>query len=99
MKNFVRKIPFPFVGYVLMLLGFICLGMFVYSMAIDGRWAPALGILVIAAFASCVGCFYVRALQISMTADGDGDGWILNNDPFQPDREQDGRELYLHRYR
>jgi hypothetical protein len=97
LKNNLRKIPFPFLGYVFMLLGFLGLGSFVFALAIRSGWTLTLCALTVAAFASCVGCFYVRAWQISTRVGGRG--WTLNNDPFRPDRERDGRSLYLQQYR
>ena len=80
LKNNLRKIPFPFLGYVFMLLGFLGLGSFVFALAIRSGWTLTLCALTVAAFASCVGCFYVRAWQISTRVGGRG--WTLNNDPF-----------------
>ena len=61
-RRSIRKIPFPMVGYVLILLGFVGLGLFVAALALDSEWATALGLAMVSAYGAGTACFLIRCL-------------------------------------
>ena len=67
MRRSIRKIPFPMVGYVLILLGFVGLGLFVAALALGSQWAPALGLAMVSAYGAGTACFLIRRWQIAHT--------------------------------
>ncbi|CAM3093291.1 hypothetical protein RHDE110596_16465 [Prescottella defluvii] len=95
-RRVVRAIPFPFVGYMLGLVGFVCLGGFVAALAGGHSFAPALGGAVVVAFVAMVLCFRVRSFAIAQPV---GDGVELSSDLMVDAAEQGAAERYLARYR
>jgi hypothetical protein len=95
-RRVVRAVPFPFVGYVLGLLGFVGLGGFVAALAGGHSFAPVLGVVVLVFFVAMVLCFRVRSFAI---AQPDGDGVELSSDLMVVAAESGAAERYLARYR
>ena len=93
----VRRIPFPFVGYVLILLGFLGLGLFVAALAYGRPEASYLGIAAAAAYGAGTACFRYRGHQMRNARPSDAT--VLHFDPMVPDTEQREVARYLRTYR
>ncbi|CRK52142.1 conserved exported hypothetical protein [Rhodococcus sp. RD6.2] len=92
----IRSVPFPFVGYVMGLLGFIGLGTAVSAFAYGHPATPALAVATLGAFVAMTLSFRVRAYQIAHT---DGESVRLSLDPLIPAEDSRAAERYLARYR
>ncbi|MDF2824115.1 MAG: hypothetical protein K0R68_1523 [Mycobacterium sp.] len=97
MKALIQRIPFPFVGYVLVLIGFAGLGLSVATLAHGMPAAPYLGIATVAAYGLATWCFRFRGRQIR-TADASAPT-VLHADLMVPDTDRRDTERYLRTYR
>ncbi|WP_197383338.1 hypothetical protein [Mycolicibacterium mengxianglii] len=97
MKARIQRFPFPFVGYMLILLGFASLGVGVATAAYGLPQALYFGLVTLLCYAAGVGCFVFRGRQ--MRHADPADATVLHFDPMVP--ESDRREVahYLHEYR
>lgn len=96
MANRRRRISLPFVVYVLILVGFVLLGSFVYSLASQSDWAMALGVGTISAFVAATGC---SAVQLSAIRSRHNETEPMYMHPLpEPERASDA-ERYMIRYR
>lgn len=84
-------------GYVLILLGFLNLGLFVGALALGWGLAPVIGIAMVACYAAGVACFYVRRWQV---ANQEADAEVrLGLDPIRGDVMREAERRYLQTYR
>ena len=97
MRRSIRKIPFPMVGYVLILLGFVGLGLFVAALALDSEWATALGLAMISAYGAGTACFLIRRWQIAHTPPTAA--VLLGLDPIRGDTDRRALLRYVKTYR
>ncbi|CAN5851173.1 hypothetical protein BH10ACT9_BH10ACT9_26340 [soil metagenome] len=97
MKSLVQRIPFPFLGYLFILVGFAGLGLFVGALGFGMPGAPYLGVGTVAAYAIGVSCFLYRGHQMR-TADP-SDTTVLHFDPMVPDGDRRNVVRYLRTYR
>lgn len=95
-RRVLRAVPFPFLGYLMGLVGFVFLGTFVAALGAGSSIAPVLGGGMVVAFVAMGACFRIRSLQI---ARGDGEGADLSLDPMVPDADPGAAERYRMRYR
>ncbi|MCK8671406.1 hypothetical protein M1M07_09780 [Rhodococcus sp. HM1] len=91
-----RTIPFPFLGYVLGVIGLLFLGGFVGALASGFSFAPVIGIATAALFVGMVACFRIRAHQIAQGNRGDVE---LSMDPMRPAEDPEATARYLMTYR
>jgi hypothetical protein len=97
MRRSIRKIPFPAVGYVFILLGFVGLGLFVAALALDSKWAPALGFATVSAYGAGTACFLIRRWQIAHTHPT---ATVLPGfDPIRGNTDRRAEPRYLKTYR
>jgi hypothetical protein len=97
LRGIINKVRFPMWGYVLILLGFLNLGLFVGALALGWGLAPVLGIAMVACYAAGVACFYVRRWQM---ANQDADAEVrFGFDPIRGDVMRDAERRYLQTYR
>ena len=82
MRRSIRKIPFPMVGYVLILLGFVGLGLFVAALALDSEWATALGLAMVSAYGAGTACFLIRRWRRSHPTHSSRAAWF-GSDPWR----------------
>ena len=97
MRRSIRKIPFPMVGYVLILLGFVGLGLFVAALALDSEWATALGLAMVSAYGAGTACFLIRRWQIAHTPPTAT--VLLGLDPIRGDTDRRAQLRYVKNYR
>jgi hypothetical protein len=97
MKAVAERIPFPFVGYLFILIGFGGLGLFVAALAHGMPAAPLLGTATVAAYGAGTACFLYRRHQMR-TADP-SDPKKLHFDPMVPATEKSDVARYLRAYR
>lgn len=97
MRAWVRRIPFPFVGYVLILIGFVGLGLFVAAQAHGLPAAPYLGVAMVVAYGAGTACFRYRAHQMRNASPSDP--VLLHFDPMIPNTEKRDLERYQRIYR
>lgn len=96
MRGFIRKFPFPFVGYVFFLFGFCGLGLFVAALAQDAA-AVLLGFAMVSAYAAGTACFLIRRSQIANTPSSAA--IRLSLDPMRGDTDRRAARRYLATYR
>ena len=97
MRRSIRKIPFPMVGYVLILLGFVGLGLFVAALALGSQWAPALGLAMVSAYGAGTACFLIRRWQIAHTPTTAS--VLLGLDPIRGNTDRRAQLRYVKNYR
>ena len=97
MKAAMRKVPFPFVGYVFILTGFVGLGLFVAALAHGMAAALFLGIATVAAYGAGTACFLYRRSQ--MRGAGPSDPLVFHFDPMVPNTDRRNVARYLRTYR
>jgi hypothetical protein len=97
MPRSIREIPFPMVGYVLILLGFVGLGLFVAALALGSQWAPALGLAVVSAYGAGTACFLIRRWQIAHTPPTAS--MLLGLDPIRGNTDRRAQLRYVKNYR
>ena len=97
MRRSIRKIPFPAVGYVFILLGFVGLGLFVAALALDSESAPALGLAMVSAYGAGTACFLIRRGQIAHTPHTAN--VLLGFDPIRGDTDRRAHLRYVKDYR
>jgi hypothetical protein len=97
MRGIIRKIPFPFVGYVFYLLGFAGLGLFVAALAQDAAAAAPLGFAMASAYAAGTACFLIRRSQIGHTQPSAT--VLLSLNPIRGDTDRRAELRYLEAYR
>ena len=93
----IQKIPFPFLGYLFILFGFVGLGLFVAALAHGMPVAPFLGVATVAAYSAGTACFLYRRRQ--MRGAGPSDPTVLHVDPMVPDTDRRNLDRYLSTYR
>ena len=93
MRRSIRKIPFQMVGYVLILLGFVGLGLFVAALALGSQWAPAL----VSAYGAGTACFLIRRWQIAHTPTTAS--VLLGLDPIRGNTDRRAQLRYVKNYR
>ncbi|MDV3130355.1 hypothetical protein M1247_36020 [Mycobacterium sp. 21AC1] len=97
MRELLRRIPLPGIGYVLFLIGFVALGVFVASLALETGIATAAGIATVLAFGLSAASFKLRKFVIDHSR---GDDALLNVDPLGAvPISSVARSRYLERYR
>lgn len=98
MHSVLRKISFPFLGYVFLLLGFVGLGTATAALAVGATgMAVGLGIATVASFGMTVVCFLVRRAQIAR-ADA-ADPVVLSLDLMTESTDRRAAQQYLRTYR
>lgn len=97
MKSLMQKIPFPYLGYLFVLVGFVSLGLFVATLAHGMPVAWYLGVGTVAAYAAGAGCFRYRARQ--MRQSDPTANRVLHVDPMVPDNDRRDEARYLRNYR
>lgn len=97
MRGFLRRMPLPGIGYVLFLVGFVALGVFVASLALETGIAAAAGIATVLAFGLSATSFRLRKFVIDNSR---GDEALLNVDPLGAvPINSAARNRYFERYR
>jgi len=97
MRELVQRIPFPFVGYMFVLVGFGGLGLFVAAQAHGLPVAPYLGLATASAYGAGTVCFLYRRHQMR-NADPT-DPVLLHFDPMVPNTDRRDVARYLRTYR
>ncbi|WP_454788820.1 hypothetical protein [Mycolicibacterium lutetiense] len=93
----VDRIPVPNIAYVLLLVGFVSLGLFVSALALGSELAPVAGIALIACLGGAVGGFRTGARRL--TQDRQPDAPANNVSIFSTPLRRDETDRYLRNYR
>lgn len=97
MRGLLRRMPLPGIGYVLFLVGFVALGVFVASLAVEAGITIAAGVATVLAYGLSATSFLLRKFVIDHSQ---GDDALLNLDPLgAAPISSAARSRYLERYR
>ncbi|CDO27951.1 hypothetical protein [Mycolicibacterium porcinum] len=93
----VGRIPVPNIAYVLLLLGFVSLGLFVTALALGSDLALVAGIALIACLGGAVAGFRTRARSLAQARQPDAPAG--NVSIFSTPLRRDEMDQYLRNYR
>ncbi|QRY42550.1 hypothetical protein JVX93_18250 [Mycolicibacterium boenickei] len=93
----VDRIPVPNIAYVLLLVGFVSLGLFVSALALGSELAPVAGIALIACLGGAVAGFRTGARRLTQARQPDAPA--NNVSIFSTPLRRDETDRYLRNYR
>lgn len=91
------RIPVPNIAYVLLLVGFVSLGLFVSALALGSDLAPLAGIALIACLGGAVAGFRTGARRLAQARQPDAPA--NNVSIFSTPLRRDEKDRYLRNYR
>ncbi|HEY9263896.1 MAG TPA: hypothetical protein VIQ11_04740 [Mycobacterium sp.] len=97
MHKVFSRVPLPAVGYVLMLIGFVFLGLFVAALGFGFAGAAVFGVAMVVSYALAASGFALRRRQIA--AADPADDVVFGLDPIRGNTDRSAAERYVLRYR
>jgi hypothetical protein len=90
----VRRVSYPFMGYLFLLLAFALLGLFVVALAYRSGWAAVAGVALGGSLVAAVMCFRKQAVKLAQSR-SEGHPLHSVNILSEPLRQEDLDQYYV----